>query len=168
MKNITWGYAVQSGMNFYTWFKILLDEEADVTGHDDPHLFDAVGTNLLGLPEGKSALAVVTDFLKCLRKHIFRELSRPLTEEILKVTPIDFYVTVPATWIESAKARTIQAAKKAGLLRKDKDRLILIPEPEAAIVAGLTASRQELGFPLQVSHTFNFMLSITDGHSLVM
>jgi len=135
----------------YTWFKLLLDERAILTEHDDKHLKDAIGKGTIKLPPGKTAVDVTADYLREFRKLIFRELEKPMTKEVLDKTPIDFYVTVPAIWDDIAKDQTTRAVKQAGFLDRVRDNFTLMSEPEAAAVAALTTTYERYGGVVEAS-----------------
>lgn len=60
------GYEVQSKYISYAWFKLCLDKNTETTDFDRPHLGQAVGWNLMRLPENKTVVEVITDFLRFL------------------------------------------------------------------------------------------------------
>jgi len=133
-------------MKSYSWTKLLLDKHADTTEFDDPDLRDlsrSQGDGLLRLPYYKSAVDVAGDYLAELYKYFMRELENRLSPEIIRVTPFEFWFTVPAMWGDKAKDSTKQAALKAGFASRDGDQLFLIPEPEAAAVAVLKSLTHE-------------------------
>lgn len=131
------GFQVTPKMISYSWTKLLLDENARATEFDDPSLKRSEGEGMLKLPRGKTATAVVTDFLSEIYDWIEGYLAKRISPEILEVTPIEFWFTVPAIWSDQAKSATLAAAKAAGFASGDEDRIYLIPEPEAAGVATL-------------------------------
>ncbi|KAF1844825.1 actin-like ATPase domain-containing protein [Cucurbitaria berberidis CBS 394.84] len=124
-------------MTCYSWTKLLLDENARATEFDDPSLKRSEGEGMLKLPPGKSATEVVTDFLREIYDWIESYLARRISAEILDMTPMEFWFTVPAIWSDQAKSATLAAAKAAGFASGDEDRIYLIPEPEAAGIATL-------------------------------
>lgn len=119
-------------MKSYTWFKLLLDERADPTEYDCPLLHSAVGEGTLKLPPGKSVIDVVADYLRILKKDLMHILAGPIGEDILKITPINFWFTVPAIWDDRAQARTKTALELAGYDRRSIDKVYFVTEPEAA------------------------------------
>ncbi|KAL6364534.1 hypothetical protein LRP88_01937 [Fusarium phalaenopsidis] len=58
--------------------------------------------------------------------------------------PVDFWLTVPATWSDTAKQLTIDAARDAGFASRPHDRVRLIAEPEAAAHLALRSSIQHV------------------------
>jgi hypothetical protein len=140
-EEIVWGYDVEPGMISYSWMKLHLDEATSITEYDDVSLAglaDSQGEGMLVLPHNKSAIEVCTDYLTGVYSYTLRELKRTWGENIVHATPIDFWVTVPATWSDRAKDLTKTAALSAGFATRAGDRMFLITEPEAAAVATLS------------------------------
>lgn len=138
---VIWGYDVEPGMISYSWMKLRLDEHTKVTEFDDislARLGDSQGDGLLMLPVGKTALDVCIDYLTGVYKYTMQELKRTWGEAIVDATPIDFWVTMPATWSDRAQSDTKTAALTAGFGARASDRIFMITEPEAAAVAALT------------------------------
>ncbi|PYI02703.1 actin-like ATPase domain-containing protein [Aspergillus sclerotiicarbonarius CBS 121057] len=134
-----WGYQVEPGMTAYSWTKLLLDKNTPLTKFDDTALKKASGVGILMLPEGKTAVDVVTDYLAEVYKHIMKTIAKMISEEALSVTPIDFWFTVPAIWSDEAQAATREAAKRAGFASPARrhDKIYMISEPEAAAITAL-------------------------------
>lgn len=136
-----WGYQVEPGMITYSWTKLLLDQGARITKYDDSALETASKTGILQLPEGKTAVDVVADYLSEVYGHIMKTITKQITEEALKITPIEFWFTVPAIWSDQARSATMAAAKRAGfgagLFKRINDKILLISEPEAAAITAL-------------------------------
>ncbi|KAF3479675.1 uncharacterized protein GIQ15_06651 [Arthroderma uncinatum] len=135
-----WGFQVEPGMTAYSWTKLLLDGNTPLTKFDDATLEDASAMGIMGLPEGKSAADVVADFLTEVHDHIFKLIEKQITEETLRITPVEYWFTVPAIWSDQAKAHTKQAAQRAGFgssLARPDDKIFMITEPEAAAIAAL-------------------------------
>lgn len=131
------GYQVTPKMKSYSWTKLLLDRNSRATEYDDPSLKGTEGDGMLRLPPGKTAEEVVTDYLHEIYNWIFNMISNRISVEVLAMTPMEFWFTVPAIWSDRAKSATIMAAKNAGFAGRDADSIRLIPEPEAAGVATL-------------------------------
>lgn len=132
-----WGYQVESGMTAYSWTKLLLDENAPLTKYDDTALEDASGTGILRLPDGKTAVEVVSDYLSEVYEHIMKTIAKQISEEALSITPLEFWFTVPAIWSDQAQSATRTAAQRAGFGRRPADNIFMISEPEAAAIAAL-------------------------------
>ena len=127
-------------MTAYSWTKLLLDQHTPRTQYDDTTLEDASGTGILRLPNGKDATEVTSDFLSELYGHILKTITKQFTEEALRITPLEFWFTVPAIWSDKAKDATREAARLAGFGERQSrshDRVFLITEPEAAAIAAL-------------------------------
>lgn len=137
-KKDLWGYEVPAGSRSYSWTKLLLDATADKTLFDSSALSGKLINGLLELPEEMTAEEVTTAYLSELYYHTLDVLEKRLTANILKVTPIDFWFTVPATWQESSIDVTRAAAERAGFGSRDGDELSIITEPEAAAIAVLS------------------------------
>lgn len=147
-----WGYHVEPGMECLSWTKLLLEKDAKITKFDDPNLARLALTTTQGimkLPPGKTATEVVGDYLRGVYKFVFSELERRATAAVIKITPIEFWLTVPATWSDQAKKATRDAAKLAGFGTRPGDQIYMITEPEAAAVAALSDLVEE-GVPDQV------------------
>ncbi|KAH0562391.1 hypothetical protein GP486_002914 [Trichoglossum hirsutum] len=136
MSSITSGYLVTPRMRSYSWFKLLLDSSA-VTIFDDPDLSATEGPGVLQLPHGKTATGVCTDYLREIFVEAMRILGGVITQELVTVTAIEYWFTVPAIWSDRAKQETLNAARAAGFGSRPGDEINLISEPEAAAIATL-------------------------------
>lgn len=130
-----WGFRVPTDAKSYTWTKLLLDKNASTSKFDDESLLDLYGEGLMNLPPNKTAQDVVEDFLRHLRKYLMQRLEKEVGSDILKLTPMDCYFTMPALWSDQAQIDTWKAAKAAGFASRDDDTLSMIPEPQAAAIA---------------------------------
>jgi molecular chaperone DnaK (HSP70) len=144
MEGDAWGYQVEPGMKTYTWTKLLLDQLAVQSEFDDPDLYLANGENIMKLPEGKCASWVVTEYLKKLKAMFDDAVPLHSVAQTINDLPMDFWITVPASWTEKARLLTIKAAKDAGFGTRDIDTVSLISEPEAAAHAVLKSSLHRL------------------------
>lgn len=117
----------------HQWFKLDLDPTqsrgvSDLSRqYPDQH----------ALPPGYNASSekLCTDYLSALRKHTELVLQHKLPSSIMKSTPIEYIITTPAVWSDSAQAKTRECAFNAGM---GKD-LQIISEPEAAAIYALHA-----------------------------
>jgi molecular chaperone DnaK (HSP70) len=132
-----WGYQVQPGMIAYSWTKLLLDQNTSLTRYDDAKLEDASHSGILKLPEGKTAVEVVADYLSEVYQHILKTIAKQITEETLSITPLEFWFTIPAIWSDQAQSATRKAAQLAGFGSRPCDNIFMISEPEAAAIAAL-------------------------------
>lgn len=71
-------------------------------------------------------------YLSCLHTHFISVLEKRLSPGVVRSTPMDFVVTVPAIWSNAAKEATERAAAVAGFC--GNQRIQLISEPASAIL----------------------------------
>ncbi|MCJ1476627.1 hypothetical protein MMC13_005295 [Lambiella insularis] len=145
--DIVWGYKIPDSAPRHSWFKLELDPMQ--------------GRNLFSLtkqlPSSKASPScyditpekMVTDFLTKLRQHVEQVLRFKVSEETLAVIPLQFCVTVPAVWSETAQTKTRACAVAAGLTKDEE--LLMITEPEAAATYALDVLPPN---DLQVGSTF--------------
>jgi hypothetical protein len=147
-----WGFEVTAKAKAYSWMKLLLDPEQS-TKFDDPSLAASEGHGVLRVPPGKTAIDLCADFLTEIAIFAYEELKRKMGEDVVAVSPLEFWFTVPAVWSDRAKSATLRAAEKAAknaqVLRSASVSSFLIAEPEAAAVATLALITQG-GSTLQV------------------
>lgn len=79
----------------------------------------------------------MTDYLSQIYKHTMETLTRRYGETFMSLTKVQFVLTVPAVWSDSAKDATLKAAERAGM--GNRHDLKIISEPEAAAVYTLKA-----------------------------
>ncbi|EFR01012.1 hypothetical protein MGYG_04014 [Nannizzia gypsea CBS 118893] len=138
--SIRWGFQVEPGMTSFSWTKLLLDQNTALGVFDDNNLENASKLGILQLPHGKTAVDVVADFLTEVRAHVFKMIEKQVTKETLRITPIEYWFTVPAIWSDQAKAQTKTAAQRAGFvynIERPSDQMFMVTEPEAAAIAAL-------------------------------
>lgn len=87
----------------------------------------------------KTVMEAVSDYLTQIRAHTLETLTRRHGEAFMADTLVQFELTVPAVWSDSAKDATLKAAEKAGMGSRESGDLKLISEPEAAAVYTLKA-----------------------------
>lgn len=153
-------------MKTYAWTKLLLDDQALATEYDDPDLNKAAGNGLMRLPAGRTAKDVVTEYLKGMHSMYKKAVIEKIGEDILEEMPVDFWLTVPATWTERAKLITRAAALDAGFASRPIDRLSLITEPDAAAHMALKSSIHHVEDLIDVSSAispFEFILTLRLG-----
>jgi molecular chaperone DnaK (HSP70) len=107
-----WGFQIPESSKRSRFFKLRLDE---------PPQEDR---------EGESPMELTKIYLSCLQSHFVGILEKRLSSAVLRSTPMDFVVTVPAIWSNAAKQATERAAAMAGFC--GNQRIQLISEPEAA------------------------------------
>lgn len=146
-----WGYEIPATAKKHCWTKLLLDKKAQATRHDDPTLS---GFSAQPMLNDKSPSDVVADFLSCLYKHCMAHLEKKMTAGVLRVTPIEFWFTMPAIWSDEAQYATKAAAEKAGFgsgPQREQDSINMITEPEAAALSALKLTADKYDDLLEVS-----------------
>ncbi|KAJ5176311.1 uncharacterized protein N7482_002188 [Penicillium canariense] len=142
--NIKWGYQVKPGMKSYSWTKLLLDPERPLLRPFATKTDVLEGDGLMKIPEFKtSARDVCSDYLREIYNYTYAHLEKHNTSAIMNVTALEFWFTVPAIWSDKAKNETYQAAYTAGFGTRIGDSISMIPEPEAAAVATLSAMAKD-------------------------
>jgi molecular chaperone DnaK (HSP70) len=77
--------------------------------------------------DGETPEQLAKIYLSCLHTHFISVLEKRLSPSVVRSTPMDFVVTVPAIWTTAAKEATERAAAVAGFC--GKQRIQLISEP---------------------------------------
>ena len=148
-----WGYEIPPSAKRHCWTKLLLDRNARATEFDDPNLADMAEWNGIPIRQDKDPKDVVTDYLHHLYQHCMEYLARRITQDILKVTPIEFWFTMPALWSDEAQFATKEAAERAGFgknVQREYDSISMIKEPEAAALSALKITAHEFDDLLRV------------------
>lgn len=159
-----WGYQVEPGMHMYALTKLLLDQSSLQSEYDDPGLYLGSGSEMMRLPKGKSAKDVTTEYLRGMRKMFEDVRDEKFGSHGLDELPIDYWLTVPASWSEKAKLLTKNAAIDAGFATRPIDRIMLIPEPEAAAHYALKSNIHRLESFVQV---FPFCVFSIDSYNIL-
>ncbi|RPB01606.1 actin-like ATPase domain-containing protein [Choiromyces venosus 120613-1] len=118
--DFSWGYDIPRSVRRLKWFKLLLES-------NDDHVQSGVP-----LPPGMTAMDVTRDYLSALYQHAISTLWRQNGHAVMSMTRVDFVLTVPAVWSDTAKQRTREAAISAGM--SNEHDLSLLSEPEAAAI----------------------------------
>ncbi|KAK7539874.1 uncharacterized protein J3D65DRAFT_550985 [Phyllosticta citribraziliensis] len=149
-----WGFRVDHQHVSYTWFKLRLDGDKEVTRGCDVSLFTEF-SGILQLPEGRSAKQTCQDFLTNVWVFVEDYLSRKFGAQKVRSVPIDVVMTVPAVWSDAAKYETREAALASGFGARPGDTLRLITEPEAAALTVIHPSANQTTVdPVEVGETF--------------
>ncbi|KAL8943815.1 MAG: hypothetical protein Q9216_000808 [Gyalolechia sp. 2 TL-2023] len=142
-----WGFQISDFGQRHQWFKLALDpsqsRNVSSLALQYPDL-NAAPTAYAQSPE-----RLTTDYLTALRCHAEKILRHKLPESALASTPIEFIITVPAVWSDSAQASTRRCAEQAGM--GTGTNLHVISEPEAAAMYALDAMDPH---NIQVGDTF--------------
>jgi hypothetical protein len=83
-----------------------------------------------------SPMTVVSDFLKSVLEITKASIGGTYGSGIVRDSPVEYILTIPAIWADSAKDQMVQAAERAGF-GKHRDDFNLIGEPESAAVYAL-------------------------------
>lgn len=127
--DIQWGFSVPSTAppeEVIKWFKLDLDPSLQSIGS----AVSPAGQN----GGGRKVDKLVTDYLEALVEHLMYTLREKLGDGVVKSTPLEFVLTVPAIWSDLAKDKTRQACRKSLGLLPTKAPIHLISEPEAAAI----------------------------------
>lgn len=90
-----------------------------------------------GARGGRNVDKLVTDYISELSNHLMYTLREKLGDSIVKSTPLEYVVTVPAIWSDLAKDKTKKACQAASGLSSTKQPVYLVSEPEAAAIYAL-------------------------------
>lgn len=134
MPSQCWGFQIEPAMSAYSWTKLLLNQNADVSEFDDEILRSTVSLSIFNPASGKAAVDVVADYLR----HSLRVTMDAVRREFNQLPdfpPIDVQFAIPATWSQESQELSRQAMARAWSDRRLQDSLTLIPEPEAAAEA---------------------------------
>ncbi|ORY11639.1 Hsp70 family protein-like protein [Clohesyomyces aquaticus] len=131
-QNIKWGFQFKPEETRLRCIKLFLDRNQKL-----PHFVSPLETAAQLRKYEKTVMEAVTDYLSMLYKHTMETLTRRYGETFMSMTKVQFVLTVPAVWSDSAKDATLKAAEKAGM--GNRHDLKLISEPEAAAVYTLKA-----------------------------
>lgn len=129
---IKWGFQFKPEETRLRCIKLFLDKN-----HKLPHFVSPLETAAQLRKYEKTVMEAVTDYLSQIHKHTMETLTKRYGETFMSMTKVQFVLTVPAVWSDSAKDATLKAAEKAGMGKKGD--LKLISEPEAAAVYTLKA-----------------------------
>lgn len=104
----------------------------------DPFLQAAIGTGIFHIPRHRDPESICEDFLREIYLHTMKHIRKRIGGQVFDITPMDCWLTVPATWSDRAKDATVAAAKRAGFGSRSGDgKLKTITEPEAAALVAL-------------------------------
>lgn len=126
-------------MDSVSWFKLLLDEGLDIGNWIREAQGWADSRGIFHIPEGMTALRVITDFLTCLHDALWQNLKVSVDTSVgnFDTTPIQFWFTVPVSWSDPTKGLMREAISNAGFGARDGDQIHLRTEPPAAMTFAL-------------------------------
>lgn len=131
-QQIKWGFQFSPSEPRLRCIKLFLDRAQRL-----PPFISPLDTAAQLRQYGKTVMDAVSDYLTMIYNHTLETLTKRYGEQFMKTAKVEWVLTVPAVWSDSAKNATLQAAERAGM-GKAKN-LKLISEPEAAAVYTLKA-----------------------------
>lgn len=131
-RNIKWGFQFKPEETRLRCIKLFLDRNQKL-----PHFVSPLETASQLRKFDKTVMEAASDYLAQIYKHTIATLTKRYGETFMSITKVQFVLTVPAVWSDSAKDATLKAAEKAGMGKRHE--LQLISEPEAAAVYTLKA-----------------------------
>lgn len=136
LNRIKWGYQVKPEQTPLRYLKLLLDPRQELPNYVDRAdlLFQLRKCN-------RTSIEAVSDLLAELFKEAKNAVLKRYGPNMVQTTKVDFVLTVPAVWSDTAKDATLKAAERAGLVSD----LHMISEPEAAAIYSLK-SMENHGF----------------------
>ena len=129
---IKWGFQFKPEESRLRCIKLFLDRNQKL-----PHFVSPLDTAAQLRKYERTVMDAVSDYLTQIYKHTMDTLTKRYGETFMNMTKVQFVLTVPAVWSDSAKNATLQAAERAGM--GNIHDLKLISEPEAAAVYTLRA-----------------------------
>lgn len=129
---IKWGFQFKPEETRLRCIKLFLDRNQKL-----PHYVSPLETAAQLRKYNKTVMEAASDYLSQIYKHTMEALTRRYGETFISLTKVEFVLTVPAVWSDSAKDATLKAAEQAGMGKRHE--LKLISEPEAAAVYTLKA-----------------------------
>ncbi|KAF2403588.1 actin-like ATPase domain-containing protein [Trichodelitschia bisporula] len=131
-KTIKWGFQFKPEEPRLRCIKLFLDRNQRL-----PHFVSPLDTAAQLRKYDKTVNDAVSDYLTQIYNHTIDSLTKRYGETFIAKTRLEFVLTVPAVWSDSAKNATLLAAERAGM--GSRHDLKLISEPEAAAVYTLKA-----------------------------
>lgn len=129
---VKWGFQFKPDESRLRCIKLFLDRSQKLPFYVSPQ---DTATELQKF--NKNVVDAVSDYLTQVYKHTIDTLTRRYGESFMASTKVDFVLTCPAVWSDTAKNTTLVAAERAGM-GKQAD-IQMISEPEAAAVYTLKA-----------------------------
>ncbi|KAI5269890.1 actin-like ATPase domain-containing protein [Aureobasidium subglaciale] len=130
VQKIKWGFQFKPEEPRLRCIKLFLDRNQKL-----PHFVSPLDTAAHLRSCDRTVMHAVSDYLGQIYTHTMETLNRRYGDSFMAITKVEFVLTVPAVWSDSAKNATLQAAEKAGMGKKHE--LRLVSEPEAAMLHAL-------------------------------
>ncbi|CAN9134369.1 unnamed protein product [Alternaria alternata] len=131
-EGILWGALIPADTPRHMWTKLQLDANQVGEAAKIQREIATSSQNTSKQPDD-----VITDFLAQVKAHLLKNLDQKYGKTLWRTMPITLVVTVPATWSDLAKSRTLDAVDKAGFNTLEFPQpvtTILTTEPEAAAI----------------------------------
>jgi len=129
---VKWGFQFKPDESRLRCIKLFLDRSQKLPFYVSPQ---DTATELQKY--NKNVVDAVSDYLTQVHKHTIDTLTRRYGESFMASTKVDFVLTCPAVWSDTAKNTTLVAAERAGMGKQAE--IQMISEPEAAAVYTLKA-----------------------------
>jgi hypothetical protein len=136
---VTWGFEIESDADPIKWFKLLLLKDEDLAPELRSSEFILRARKMMR-ENGKSALDLISDYLRLLWAHTLETIEKDRGETALEALQFHVVITVPAIWKGYARQDMEEAARMAGILGSrpaGPTVLTFAPEPEAAALSSL-------------------------------
>ncbi|KAI3549532.1 hypothetical protein CSPX01_02183 [Colletotrichum filicis] len=146
-ETMMWGYDIPDDADPIRWFKLLLLKDEDLGPELCASEFILRGKRMLR-DSGKTAIALVADFLRALFNHTMYTITKARGKEVVDAMRLHIVITVPAIWKGYARQAMETAAEQAGILYSraaGETKLTLAPEPEAAALSTLSEPGRKVG-----------------------
>jgi molecular chaperone DnaK (HSP70) len=127
-----WGFMFKPEEPRLRCMKLFLDKSQKLPWYVSP-----IDTATQLRKYNKNVVDAVSDFLAEVYKHTMDTLTRRYGEAFMSTTKVEFVLTCPAVWSDTAKNSTLLAAERAGM--GSRSDIQMISEPEAAAVYTLKA-----------------------------
>lgn len=131
-EGILWGALIPADTPRHMWTKLQLDANQVGEAAKIQREIATSSQNTSKQPDD-----VITDFLAQVKAHLLKNLDQKYGKTLWRMMPITLVVTVPATWSDLAKSRTLDVVDKAGFNTLEFPQpvtTILTTEPEAAAI----------------------------------
>ncbi|THW58311.1 actin-like ATPase domain-containing protein [Aureobasidium pullulans] len=141
---VEWGFEIDQSKNYIQYLKLLLDPHQQLPSYISRRDLEAQLRQT-----GKTVIQAAGDYLTKFKEHVLEQIEERFGEDMCSTTKIEFILTVPAVWSDSAKDATLQAAELAGMSAR-RHNLSMVTEPEAAAlcalktVAGVNANEEDV------------------------
>ncbi|KAH0527299.1 hypothetical protein TsFJ059_002314 [Trichoderma semiorbis] len=129
---VKWGFQFKPDESRLRCIKLFLDRAQKL-----PFYVSPLDTAAQLKKFNKNVVDAVSDYLTQIYKHTMDTLTRRYGESFMASTKVEFVLTCPAVWSDTAKNTTLQAAERAGM--GSRSEIQMISEPEAAAVYTLKA-----------------------------